>query len=123
MDVSPINNCNHEEADTRLISHSLHARQTGFKQIMIRTVDTDVVVLATAYERRLGPGGWLSFGTGKNIWYIPVHLIATKLTQDMCIVLPLFHALTGCDTVSAFHGKGKMGHGVHGNDFHSSQQI
>jgi len=44
-----------------------------FMQIMIRTVDTDVVVLATVHERRLGPGGWLSFGTGNDSWYIPVH--------------------------------------------------
>ena len=74
---------------------------------MIRTVDTDVV-LATAYARRLGAGEtWIGFGTGKDFRYIPVHVIATKLSEDVCTVLPLFHALTGCDTVSAFHGKGK----------------
>ena len=44
---------------------------------------------------------------GKDFRYIPVHVIATKLSENVCTVLPLFHALSGCDTVSAFHGKGK----------------
>ena len=41
--VRQASDCNHEEADTRLILHSLHARQSGSKNIMIRTVDTDVL--------------------------------------------------------------------------------
>ena len=50
---------------------------------------------------------WVGFASGKDYRYIPIHAIAEKLPQNMCKALPLFHALTGCDTVSAFHGKGK----------------
>ena len=37
--------CNHEEADTRIVIHVLHALQSGCKSVVIRTVDTDVVVI------------------------------------------------------------------------------
>ena len=85
IDVSMISDCNHEEADTRLILHSLHARQSGSKNIMILTVDTDVVVLATAYEKRLGAGEtWIGFGTGKDFRYIPIHVNSTKLSENPC---------------------------------------
>ena len=35
--------CTHEEADTRVIIHLLHAASTGCKKIVIRTVDTDIL--------------------------------------------------------------------------------
>lgn len=39
--------------------------------------------------------------------YIPVHVIAHGLGPSKAMALPAFHALTGCDTTSAFLGKGK----------------
>ena len=36
--------CNHEEADTRMMVHVNDAVMQGFNKILIRTVDTDVVV-------------------------------------------------------------------------------
>jgi len=39
--------------------------------------------------------------------FISAHDIATAIGPDKCKVLPLFHALTGCDIVSAFAGRGK----------------
>ena len=38
-------NCNHEEADTRIVVHVMHALQQGAKTIQVSTVDTDVVVI------------------------------------------------------------------------------
>ena len=35
-------NCNHEEANTRIVVHVMHALQHGAKTIQVRTVDTDV---------------------------------------------------------------------------------
>ena len=43
--------CSHEEADTRIILHLADAAMSGYDRIMIRTVDTDVVVLAITYYR------------------------------------------------------------------------
>lgn len=38
---------------------------------------------------------------------IAVHDLVTVLGAPKCRALPFFHALTGCDTVSCFSGKGK----------------
>ena len=37
--------CNHEKADIRIVMHALHALQQSMKNIEIRTVDTDVIVI------------------------------------------------------------------------------
>ena len=41
--------CNHEEADTRIIIHVQDSLQRGSDTIMVRTVDTDVVVLLVGH--------------------------------------------------------------------------
>ena len=50
---------------------------------------------------------WVAFGTGKHLRYIPAHEIATSLGAEKAQALPMFHAFTGCDTVSSFAGKGE----------------
>ena len=40
--------CSHEEADGRMLLQASHATQHGHHKIMIRTVDTDVVMLAVS---------------------------------------------------------------------------
>ncbi|KAK0150015.1 hypothetical protein N1851_009250 [Merluccius polli] len=84
------------------------AARKGFKKITLRTVDTDVVVLAIAHVSELDIEElWVAFGTGKNFRYIPAHEIAKSLGPDKSKALPVFHAFTGCDTVSAFATRGK----------------
>ena len=77
--------------------------------MIIRTVDTDVVVLAVFAINHLPAGCelWLAFGTGKSFRYLTANQIAASLTPDMSCALPMFHALTGCDTLSSFAGHGK----------------
>ena len=41
----PMQNCNHEESDTRIAVHALHALEQGKQTIYVRTVDTDVAVI------------------------------------------------------------------------------
>ena len=45
---------------------------------------------------------WVAFVHGAKLRFIPCHLIAAKLGNAGSL-----HALSGCDTVSAFHGIGK----------------
>lgn len=100
--------CNHEEADTRMFVHVQHAVSKGYNKIMIRTVDTDVVVLAVTYVAKLNVQElWIAFGVGKNLKYLPAHSMARNLTTEQCESLPFFHAITGCDTVSYISGIGK----------------
>ena len=107
-DVSSMAPCSHEEADTRLFVHVADAVRKGFQKVMVRTVDTDVVVLAIAMFNQIGADElWLAFGTRSNFRYIPVHDVVAGMDPRICATLPVFHALTGCDTVSAFSGRGK----------------
>ncbi|CAB3995762.1 Hypothetical predicted protein, partial [Paramuricea clavata] len=74
-----MSSCNHEEADTRIVVHVKHALENGAKSIQVRTVDTDVVVALTGVFHDL-----------------------SQINAD----LDLWVAF-GCDTTSAFGGKGK----------------
>ena len=48
----------------------------------------------------------MSYGTGQSHKVLPAHLFAKALGSSKSRCLPLFHALTGCDTTSfAGHGK------------------
>lgn len=107
--VSNISPCTHEEADTRIMVHVLDAVSHGLTKVQIRTVDTDIIVLAISLASQLLSLDecWVAFGTGKDFKYIAVHEIANCLGPDTCKALPMFHAFTGCDTVSSFNGKGK----------------
>ena len=115
-DIHSLSPCNHEEADSRMMLHVAHASQHGHQQILVRTVDTDVVVLAVMVAETLTAEHevWLAFGTGKNFRYLAAHQIAACLGPEKSLALPMFHALTGCDTVSAFVGHGKKTAGLHG---------
>ena len=108
QDISNLAPSNHEEADTRMVLHLADAAKNGYNKILLRTIDTDVVVLSVAAFAKLEIQElWIAFGTGKNFRYIPIHEIAASLDPAKSQALPIFHAYTGCDTVSSFATKGK----------------
>ena len=80
----------------------------SYNQLSIRTVDTDVVVLAVTSAQRLNITElWIAFGAGKNFRYLPAHEMANTLGPGRYVALPMFHIFTGCDTVSCFGGRRK----------------
>ena len=67
QDTSHLAPCDHEEADTRMILHMADAVNKGFKRILLRTEDTDVVVLSVAAATKLHvhiEELWIAFGKG-----------------------------------------------------------
>jgi hypothetical protein len=109
---SPMTDCNHEEADTRIVVHLLHALKHGATIIQIRTVDTDVITILIGkyhYLTTILPNIdiWVAFGMGRNFCFYHINKLCSSLGKPKCQALPVFHAYTGCDTVSAFNGKGK----------------
>ena len=70
----------------------------------MRSVHNDIVVLAIALFKRLLHLGlthlWIGFGKGKNYRDIPIHEICSKMSAEEARALLLFHALSGCDTVT-----------------------
>lgn len=73
--------CNHEEADTRLMVHVSDAVAEGHTKILLRSVDTDVVVLAVSTIPKLPQLEelWVHIGTGKNHQFVSCHGIAATL--------------------------------------------
>ena len=108
----PMPNCSHEEADTRMIVHLYHALAQGAKTIKVHTVDTDVIVILVGKYHHILTNYpqtdiWVAFGKGDYFCLKSISTICTTLGEDMSKALPIFHALTGCDTTSTFFGKGK----------------
>ena len=63
--VSGLAPCTHKETDTRIILHLEDAVKEGNTKVSIRTVDTDVVVLAVTSAQCLNNAEvWIAFGTG-----------------------------------------------------------
>ena len=76
-------------------------------------VDMDVVVILIGKFHHLITLGqdvsiWGAFGMGKNFTYHHINSIYDVLGKEKSLALPLFHSFTGCDTTSAFFGKGKQ---------------
>ena len=100
--------CNHEEADTRITVHILDALEQGMKIIKVHTVDTDIVTILVGAFFKLAmiqPQVHIrvSFGMGKSFRFYSINAICASLGEAKSRALPVFHALTGYDTVSAFN--------------------
>ena len=95
----------HEEADTRLILHCIHAHM---ESMVVSVRDTDVLMLLLAhYDQMQCQSLFMKAGTSKQPKYIPVHEIRKRVPDDQISTLLAFHAITGCDSVSQFSGHSK----------------
>ena len=82
--------CNHDEANTRMLLHAAGVVQCSFTKILLRTVDTDVLILAIAFVEKLQEfqGNqtielWVGFGTVVHLRYIAAHDISSKLKPQV----------------------------------------
>ena len=82
--------CSHEEADTPKLLHIKYTMNSGFKSVMIRTVNTDVVVLDVAHFQCLPNVEqlWIAFGTDKDSdtsqsMILPLHYVL-RWPHDCC---------------------------------------
>ena len=96
-----------------MVVHLRHALlMKGAVTVFVRTVDTDVVVILVGKLHELKAVNahvniWVAFGMGRNFKFISINRICASLGEQKSRSLPVFYALTGCDTTSAFNGKGK----------------
>ena len=111
---STMDSCNHEEADTRMVVHVWHTLEQGASRVLVHTVDTDVIVILAGVFYDLGlvviqhlADIWVAFGMGKKYRFYHINQLCKSLIEAKSQALPLFHAYSGCDTTSAFNGKGK----------------
>ena len=77
LNVGTLSLCNYKEADTSIFLHALDMRRhSSIEHVMIKTVDTDVVVLAVALFSELNDNKlWIDFGSGQNQSYFPVSIL------------------------------------------------
>ena len=104
--------CDHEEADTRLVIHLQDSLNNGCTNCLVRTVDTDVVIILVGMFHHFvalcqDVNIWVAFGSGKNFTFYHINTIYESLGIEKSLALPVFHCFTGCDTTSAFFGRGK----------------
>ena len=95
-----------EEADTRMFLHAADVIQSSFTKIIVRSVDTDVLVLVEALVQKLQALAsesiqfWVAFGTGEHLRYLAAHEIANTFTNNAALPLPAFHTFTVMPRVS-----------------------
>ena len=88
--------------------HLNNAVDQGHRIAFLRTVDTDVVVIAIhIYPKKKLEELSVGLGSGKHYRDIPVHEVSGCLGPDRCSALLLFYAITGSDQSSALRHIGK----------------
>ena len=63
--------------------------------------DTRIVLCTSSMRPKI------RFGSGKNEKHLNLGQISPALGPSMCLAMPIFHALSECDTTSAFRTQGK----------------
>ena len=96
-----------EEADTRMILHTKHAAPK-FKSVILVADDTDILILSLAFSSEIACNIFMKCGTKTRTRYISITKLAQVLGLGVCKALVGLHAFTGCDTNSAFAGRGKL---------------
>ncbi len=97
-----------EEADTRMFLHAAHCATSGFNAVVIRTEDSDVISLSLYIQLRLTNTKLIiERHAGGKHQLIDIEALCRILGKEVCNALPGYHAVTGCDSVSAFFGRGK----------------
>ncbi|KAK3735047.1 hypothetical protein QZH41_001743 [Actinostola sp. cb2023] len=98
-----------EEADTRIILHIAHAARSGYDTLIVASEDTDVFILCLTFKDMIPSSIFFKCGMQTRVRYVSISSVAQAIGQDICHSLLGVHAYTGCDTVSAFAGRGKIG--------------
>lgn len=98
-----------EEADGRIILHCLHiAHMQPNSDIVVRSPDTDVFILLLHYNEMITSKVYFDTGTGDKRRLLNVDAIINCHGEDLPKYIVGLHAMTGCDTTSAFVRKGKI---------------
>ena len=100
-DLTQVFICNHEEADTRMI---YHASLQGTTNVVLVANDTDMLFLG-AYACALDKSRRWFLNYEWNTFADLAKFAA--FFGDVTLYLPMFHSITGCDTTSYYHYRGK----------------
>ena len=92
-DVGAVAPCMHEEADTRIFLHVAAAASAGHRRVIIRTSDSDVVVLAVsnfvAFKDSIDEL-WIAFGMQRHFKFVQFQ-IYSQVSLVIIVVRLLDH--------------------------------
>lgn len=98
---------NHEEADTKIILHSMFACRRGATQLHIYSPDTDVFILTLWWYKFLPLNTMFVTGVGQNQRMINLSKVTDSLGSNKTSALLGLHALSGSDTTGTLAKKAK----------------
>lgn len=100
---------NQEEADTRMLLHAKHASLT-YPKVLISSPDTDVFIICLSVHTTIAAQLYFLRGVKSKVAdYIFDTLKRCDVSKEVLMQsLVGFHSFTGCDTISAFAGRGKV---------------
>jgi hypothetical protein len=92
-----------EKTDSRVVLYCFYGKQQGYRNIRIRSPDTDIFFILLHYTLELqGVTILFDTGTGNKKRLIDITKLAQQYQQELCTALLGLHAFTRCDTTSAF---------------------
>ena len=97
-----------EEADTCMLLHALHAAKGGYKSVVVIAEDTDVLIICLGLHKHISASLYQKCGTKNRIRYLDISMLASSLRSSVCDALIGLHAVSGCDNIGAFAGRGKL---------------
>jgi hypothetical protein len=100
-DITGLSPYTSEESDTNtlLLSHACEDVKEGLTKVMLRTVDTDALVIAISVAEKININK-------KHFGFLAIHEIES-LGPSKSLGFLFFHVLSECDQVLAFANKGK----------------
>ena len=101
-----------------MLFHAKHASENGFTYIVVITPDTDVAIICMSFSHQMIATLYLKIGSGSKLKILDINKMKQNLelhisskvnrsADELCDAILGLHAFTGCDSVSAFAGKGK----------------
>ena len=93
-----------EVADAKIIVHVKHCLLNGFRNVVVKTVDTDVVTLLLAHLSLLNSPYEIEvdFNFGKDRRFYKINDICSRITSEQQLALLFFFTFTGWNITSLF---------------------
>jgi len=82
--------------------------KSGYSSVVFVSEDTDVFVLCIAFADNVTCPLYVKCGSKTRVQCVDVGKVIEMLGAAKCKALLGVHALSGCDMVSAFVGRGKL---------------
>ena len=96
-----------EEADMRILLHAKHAAET-IPELICITEDTYVFIICLGLCQDVNSNIFIRRGSKSSVRLVDITKLAAVLGRDVCTSMLGLHPWTGCDTISAFAGQGKL---------------